>query len=91
MLKFLSIITKEHGILNYKLFCKRIEYTGVAFYPVSIPECNLYFGREGSGVKNLLSYGEMLLINIQVWIGVNDNIGEGCVTQDELEKYYIYG
>ena len=55
MLKFLSIITEEHDILNYKLFRKRIEYTGVAFYPVSIPERHLYFDREGSGVKNLLS------------------------------------
>jgi len=52
---FLVQLLRSKNILNHELFRKRIEYTGVAFYPVSIPRRHLYFRREGGGVKILLN------------------------------------
>lgn len=52
---FLVQLLRSKNILNHELFRKRIEYTGVAFYPVSIPRHHLYFRREGGGVKILLN------------------------------------
>ena len=51
----LAQLLRSKNILNHELFRKRREYTSVAFYPVSIPRCHLYFCREGGGVKILLS------------------------------------
>ena len=51
----LAQLLRSKSILNHELFRKRKEYTGVAFYPVSIPRCHLYLHREGDGVKILLS------------------------------------
>ena len=51
----LAQLLRNKSILNHELFRKHIEYTGVAFYPMSIPGCHLYFCREGSSVKILLS------------------------------------
>ena len=53
--QILAQLLRSKSILNHKLFHKRTEYTGVAFYPVSIPGCHLYFRREGGSVKILLS------------------------------------
>ena len=47
--------------MNHELFCKRIEYTDVAFYPVSIPGCHLYFRREGGGVKIYFKLGKIII------------------------------
>ena len=33
----LAQLLRSKSILNHELFRKRTEYTGVAFYPVSIP------------------------------------------------------
>jgi hypothetical protein len=51
----LAQLLRSKSILNHELFRKRTEYTDVAFYPVSILGCHLYFRREGGGVKILLS------------------------------------
>ena len=51
----LAQLLRSKSILNHELFRKRTEYIGVAFYPVSITGCHLYFRREGGGVKILLS------------------------------------
>ena len=42
----LAQLLRNKSILNHEQFHKRTEYTGVAFYPVSILWCHLYFGRE---------------------------------------------
>ena len=51
----LAKLPRSKSFSNHKLFCKLTEYIGVAFYPVSITGCHLYFRREGGGVKILLS------------------------------------
>ena len=51
----LAQLLRNKSILNHELFCKRTKYTGVTFYPVSVPGCHLYFRREGGSVKILLS------------------------------------
>jgi hypothetical protein len=50
----LAKLPRSKSFSNHKLFRKLTEYIGVAFYPVSIPGCHLYFRREGGGVKILL-------------------------------------
>ena len=48
-------LLRNKSTLNHELFRKRTEYTSVAFYPVSILRCHLYFRREGGVINILLS------------------------------------
>ena len=57
----LAQLLRNKSILNHELFRKRTEYTSIAFYPVSILGCHLYFRREGGGVKIYFKLGKIII------------------------------